>query len=469
MGVSHGDVILLFLPNSIYFPVIFLGILSLGAVVSPMNPLSRFEEVKKQTLDCCATFAFTTPSKSSFFDSLGVKGIRVPESFDLDDTQHDFSDFHKLLYSDPNLAPKVRIHQEDMAAIMYSSGTTGTRKGVALTHRNFISVSELFVRFEALQYEYPSAENVQLAVLPMFHIYGLSLFVMGILTLGSTIVVVRKFDGNQMVRDIERYKVTHFHVVPPLLMALTEKAKSAGRERFQSLKQVSSGAAPLSKKIIDEFVRVLPHVDFIQGYAMTESTAVGTRGFNTKNFRNYTSVGLLSPNTEAKVVDVVTGSFMPPGKRGELLLRGPGTMKGYLKNPEATAQAMDRDGWLRTGDIAYFDEHGYLYICDRLKEMIKFKGFQVAPAELESLLVTHPDVVDAAVTAKIDEEAGEIPVAFVVKRNGSQLTEAELLDYVAKQVSHYKRVRKAVFTQSIPKSAAGKILRKELKSLVSRL
>ncbi|KAK4435522.1 4-coumarate--CoA ligase-like 6 [Sesamum alatum] len=472
MGVKQGDVILFLLPNSVCFPIVFLGALSVGAIVTPMNPLSSLLEIKRQVLDSNASLVFSVLDRvDELFGGLrGCRVIGVPEILNFDSLPSDGSAFHKLVSSDPRMAPRPRIMQQDTAAILYSSGTTGRAKGVMLTHGNFIAMMELFVRFEASLYDYPSTKNVYLAVVPMFHVYGLSLFVMGLLSLGVTVVAMKKFDADEMVRAIDRYGVTHLHAVPPLLTALTRKAKRADGNSFRSLKQVSCGAAPLSEKSINEFIEALPHVDFIQGYGMTESTAVATRGYNTVKVQKYTSVGLLSPNVQAKVVDWVTGSHLPPGSVGELWLRTPGTMKGYLNNIEATTAAIDKDGWLHTGDIVYFDQEGYLYIIDRLKEMIKYKGFQIAPADLEAVLISHPDVLDAAVTGARDEEAGEIPVAFVVLKDGSSVSGATLLDYVAKQVAPYKKVRKVYFRASIPRSAAGKILRRELRSLlVSRL
>uniref|UniRef100_A0A1J3D0K2 4-coumarate--CoA ligase n=1 Tax=Noccaea caerulescens TaxID=107243 RepID=A0A1J3D0K2_NOCCA len=205
----------------------------------------------------------------------------------------------------------------------------------------------------------------------------------------------------------------------------------------------------------------------LQGYGMTESTAVGTRGFNSEKLRKYSSVGLLAPNMQAKVVDWSSGSFLPPGNRGELWIQGPGVMKGYLNNPEATQMTLVEGSWLRTGDIAYFDEDGYLFIVDRIKETIKYKGFQIAPADLEAVLVSHPLIIDAAVTAAPNEECGEIPVAFVVRRQETTLTEEDVISYVAAQVAPYRKVRKVVMVSSIPKSPTGKILRRELKRFLT--
>ncbi|KAG2244397.1 hypothetical protein Bca4012_023624 [Brassica carinata] len=468
LGVRQGDVVSLVLPNSLYFPLLFLSLVSLGAVVTTMNPSSSLGEIKKQVSECNVALAFTSLESVDKLASLGVAVIRVPESFDLDSVRFENPKFYSIVKGGFMSVPRPLVKQDDVAAIMYSSGTTGASKGVLLTHRNLIASMELFVRFEASQYEYPGSSNVYLAALPLCHIYGLSLFVMGLLSVGSTIVVMRRFDASDVVDVIERFKITHFPVVPPMLMALTKKAKGVCGEAFRSLKQVSSGAAPLSRKFIEDFIGTLPHVDLIQGYGMTESTAVGTRGFNTQGLRKYSSVGLLAPNMQARVVDWSSGSFLPPGNRGELWIQGPGVMKGYLNNPEATQMTIIEKGWLRTGDIAYFDEDGYLFIVDRIKEIIKYKGFQIAPADLEAVLVSHPLIIDAAVTAAPSEECGEIPVAFVVRRQETTLSEQDVISYVAAQVAPYRKVRKVVMVSSIPKSPTGKILRRELKRILTK-
>ncbi|XP_021273833.1 4-coumarate--CoA ligase-like 6 isoform X1 [Herrania umbratica] len=467
LGVSQGDVVLLLLPNSVYFPIIFLSVLYLGAIVTAMNPLASMLEIKKQIADSGVRFAFTLLDKVDKLKNLGVHAIGVPENLNLDSEKTDFLLFHKLIEGQFDKAPRPVIRQQDTAAIMNSSGTTGVSKGVVLTHGNFIAMIELFVRFEASQYEYSSSKNVYLAVLPMFHIYGLSLFAVGLLSLGTSIVVMRRFNATEMVNVIDKYGVTHFPVVPPILTTLTMRAKGVRENSFKSLKQVSCGAASLTRKAIEDFVQAVPHVDFIQGYGMTESTAVGNRGFNNEKHHKYSSVGLLAPNMQAKVVDWNSGSSLPPGSYGELWLRGPGIMQGYLNNVEATRMTIDKDGWLRTGDIVCFDEDGYMYVSDRLKEIIKYKGYQIAPADLEAILISHPEILDSAVIPAIDEVAGEIPVAFVVRRQGSTLTQGAVMDFVAKQVAPYKKVRKVVFTKSIPKSAAGKTLRRELRNFLS--
>ncbi|KAI3978333.1 hypothetical protein MKX01_013131 [Papaver californicum] len=463
-GICKGDIVLILLPNTLFFPIVFLSVLSIGAVATTMNPMSSLSEIKKQISTCNVVLAFTLSDKMTVLQNLGLGVVVIPLDFEsLGAPEHSF--FNQLLSSDPSSAPCPIIDQDDTAAILYSSGTSGLSKGVMLSHRNLISVVELFVRFEALQYERRlcSSKNVYLAAIPMFHVYGLSLFVMGLFTLGCSIVVMRKFEVNEMVRAIDSYRVTHLPVVPPILMAMT-RVKALGGCDLGSLKQVSCGAAPLSRKTIQEFLQAFPHVEFFQGYGMTESTAVGPRGFNTEYFRKYTSVGLLAPNTEAKVVHWDTGSCLSPGKSGELWLRGPGVMKGYLNDADATKSTVDEEGWLHTGDLAYFDLDGYLYILDRLKDTIKYKGFQIAPADLEAVLISHSDILDVAVTAsKVNEEIGEVPLAFVVKRLGSELSEDDVINFVAAQVSPYKKVRKVLFIESIPRSPSGKVLRRLLK------
>ncbi|KAK8926660.1 4-coumarate--CoA ligase-like 6 [Platanthera zijinensis] len=443
-GISKGQLVLLLLPNSIFFPIILLGILSLGAIVTTMNPLSSPQEIQKQTAGERLTLVFSTPEKVGIFDSIcgAAPVIPVPEDLSYDSLQ--FQIFHMLMSCKEQIFIKPAIRQSDAAAVLFTSGTSGSSKGAILTHGNFISMMELFVRFEASQYEKESFEDVCLAAIPMFHVYGMSLFALGLLSLGSAVVVMRRFDVQEAVKAIDRYRVTHVHLVPPIMAALV-RVKDATGCVLSSLKQVSCGAAPLSQKLIEDFLLRFQHVDLIQGYGLTESAAVGTRGFNTKNCKKYESAGLLAPNMEAKVIDHESGTSLPPGKAGELWLRGPAIMKGYLNDEEASASIIDENGWLKTGDIGYFDQDGYFFILDRLKDVIKYKGFQVAPADLESVLITHAEIIDAAVTSAMDVEAGEIPVAFVVRGHGSNISSAEIIKFVAMKHVHDQKVEDSSF------------------------
>ncbi|GJN20230.1 hypothetical protein PR202_gb07582 [Eleusine coracana subsp. coracana] len=473
LGLRAGDIVLLVLPNSVVFPVAFLAVLAAGGVATTMNPCSTPAEIAARVRETSPAIVLVNPGNAGKIHQLSVPVVLVPESFN--DGASEFAQFRALLDPSAAAAPPA-VGQDDAAAILFSSGTSGRSKGVVLTHRNLIATAELFVRFEASQYPQPACDNVYLAALPMFHVYGLALFAVGLLPLGSTVVVMKRFDTAAAINAISRFKVTHFPLVPPIMAAMVSAARTAALS-LDSLLQVSSGAAPPSDKLIRDFVKAFPHVDFIQGYGMTESAAVATRGFNTLKQRKYASVGLLAPNMHARIVDQETGCCLPPGSCGELWLHGPAIMKGYLNVEDA---CLTMDGWLRTGDIAYFDLDGYLYVVGRLKEVIKHKGFQIAPADLEAVLIEHPEILDVAVTSADDEEAGEIPVAFVVRKAGSSLSCTQVMKHVANQVkelldlttgscevvvqvSAYKKVRKVVFVESIPRSAAGKVLRRLLK------
>ncbi|CAN6288651.1 unnamed protein product [Urochloa humidicola] len=457
-GLRAGDVVLIALPNSVAFPVAFLAVLAAGGVATTMNPYSAPAEIAARVRDTSPALVLAAPENAGRLPPLRVPVVLVPGTFRLaGGGAPEFAPFRELLLLDFDAPPAAAVGQDDVAAILYSSGTGGRSKGVVLTHRNLIATVELFVRFEASQYAAPACDNVYLAALPMFHVYGLSLFAVGLLSLGTTVVVMKRFDVGDAVKAIDRFRVTHFPLVPPIMASLVHAAEPPA---LGSLVQVSTGAAPISGRLINDFVKAFPHVDLIQGYGMTESAAVGTRGFNTLRQKKYASVGLLAPNMHARIVDLETGCYLPPGSCGELWLLGPAIMRGYL-NDEGT-HALN-DGWLRTGDAAYFDSDGYLYIVGRLKDVIKYKGFQIAPADLEAVLVEHPEIVDVAVTSAEDEEAGEIPVAFVVRKSRSSLSCTQVMDYVAKQVSPYKKVRKVVFVESIPRSPAGKVLRRLLK------
>jgi OPC-8:0 CoA ligase-1 len=300
----------------------------------------------------------------------------------------------------------------------------------------------------------------------MFHIYGLSAFACGLLGAGSTVVVLSKFDLREMLVSVQKYRITHLPLVPPILWALI-KTDISSKYDLSSIDTVICGGATVSKECEEEFGSRFPTATLFKGYALTETTGVGASVDCEEESRHHGSVGMLSPNTEAKVVDPDSGAPLSPNKRGELWLRGPFVMKGYFKNPDATTSALDVHGWLRTGDLCYIDDEGYLFVVDRLKELIKYKGYQVAPAELEALLLSHPEIVDAAVIPFPDKAAGQVPMAYIVQKPGNTLSEISVIDFVTQQVAPYKKVRRVAFVSKIPKTAAGKILRKDLIKLAT--
>lgn len=280
-------------------------------------------------------------------------------------------------------------------------------------------------------------------------------------SLGESMVLMEKFDFEVMLRSVEKYRVTYMPVSPPLVVAMV-KSELAGKYDLSSLQMLGCGGAPLGKEVAERFVARFPGVDIVQGYGLTETCGGIASMVEPDEYEHYGSVGRIAANTEAKIVDPVSKEALPPGQRGELWLRGPTIMKGYVGNDEATAETLDSEGWLKTGDLCYFDSDGFLFIVDRLKELIKYKAYQVPPAELEHILLSNPEIADAAVIPYPEEEAGQVPMAFIVRKPGSRITGAQIMDFVANQVAPYKKVRRVAFIDSIPKSPAGKILRREL-------
>ncbi|KAK1260973.1 4-coumarate--CoA ligase-like 4 [Acorus gramineus] len=463
LGVQKGDVVLLLSPNSLLYPTVCLAVLSVGAVLTTANPLCTASEVARQARDARAKLAITAAEEVHKLAATGVPTLLMAR-----DGSGSLSVEELIEECDPCEAPEVRMTRSDTAALLYSSGTTGVSKGVVLTHANLIAIVTL-LRWSCDVTG--SRGDVYLGFLPMFHIYGLAFFALGLFCAGATTVVMPRFDFQAALRAIERYQVTVLPAVPPVILGLV---KTTGCD-LSMLRQVGSGAAPLSRELAMEFRRKYPWVELRQGYGLTESSGAATFFVSSRDSKERPgSVGQLIPETCARIVDVETGGCLPPGREGELWLKGPTVMSRYLGNEETTAATIVSDGWLRTGDLAYIDRDGFVYIVDRIKELIKHNGFQtvtnislnaylkVAPAELEAILLGHPQIRDATVIPIEDEKAGQIPMAYIVRADNEEITEDQIIKYVAKQVAPYKKVRKVEFIDVIPRSAAGKILRKQL-------
>ncbi|KAF8089522.1 hypothetical protein N665_0503s0021 [Sinapis alba] len=449
--LTAGDVAFILSPASLSVPVVYLALMSIGVVVSPANPIGSELEVSHQVEVSKPVMAFAT--------SQTVKKLRS-SSFPLGIVLMDSPEFLSWL-TKPDSSPipnPVRVNQTDPAAILFSSGTTGRVKGVLLTHRNIIASTA--VSHQRSLNDPVDYDRVGLFSLPLFHVFGFAMMIRAI-SLGDKLVLLQRFELEAMMKAVEKYKVTGMPVSPPLIVALV-KSELTKKYDLSSLRSLGCGGAPLGKDIAERFKRKFPGVDIVQGYGLTESTGPAAATFGPEEMVRYGSVGRISENIEAKIVDPATGEALPPGKNGELWLRGPVIMKGYVENEKATAETLDQEGWLKTGDLCYIDPEGFLYIVDRLKELIKYKAYQVPPVELEQILQSNPDVVDAAVVPFPDEDAGEIPMAFIVRKPGSNLNEAQVIDFVAKQVAPYKKVRRVAFINAIPKNPAGKILRREL-------
>ncbi|XP_030526809.1 4-coumarate--CoA ligase-like 5 [Rhodamnia argentea] len=480
MGIRKGDVVLLLSPNSISFPVVCLAVMSLGAVITTTNPLNTASEIAKQIADSKPVLAFTTPDLApklaAAASSLCLVLIEdaAPQSSRPDGGSGPapkakiITTLREMIASGPEASGRrvrEQVHQNDTATLLYSSGTTGASKGVVSSHRNLIAMVQTVLNRFNLDEE---GQQRFLCTVPMFHIYGLAAFATGLLASGSTIVVLSKFDMHEMLASIAKHRATYLPLVPPILVAMVNNADQIrARYDLSSLGSVLSGGAPLSREVIEGFVERYPAVRILQGYGLTESAGIGASTDSLEESRRYGTAGLLSPSMEARIVDPEHGEALGVNRTGELWLRGPTIMKGYFSNAEATTSTLDSEGWLRTGDICYFDEDGFIFVVDRLKELIKYKGYQVPPAELEALLLTHPDVADAAVIPFPDKEVGQFPMAYVVRKAGRELSETAVMDFVARQVAPYKRIRRVAFIASIPKNPSGKILRKDLIKLAT--
>ncbi|KAE9587432.1 hypothetical protein Lal_00031844 [Lupinus albus] len=452
-SLSKGHVALILTPSSLHVPVLYFSLLSLGVVIAPANPLSSDSELTHLVQLTKPVIAFATSSIANHIPNLkfGTVVIDSPRFISLLNNFNDNSELRR-----------VELSQSDSAAILFSSGTTGRVKGVELTHRNFIALIGEFYHIKHVT-EGQNEEEMQpvsLFTLPLFHVFGFFMLVRAI-AMGETLVFMQRFDLEGMLKTVERYGISYMPVSPPLVVALA-KSELVNKYDVSSLKLLGCGGAPLGKEVAESFSARFPNTEIVQGYGLTESGGAATRMVGADEAKRHGSVGRLAESMVAKIVDPITGEALSPGQKGELWLKGPTIMKGYVGDEKATVQTLDSEGWLKTGDLCYFDSDGFLYIVDRLKELIKYKAYQVPPAELEHLLHTNPEIADAAVIPYPDEDAGQIPMAFVVRKPGSNITAAQVMEFVAKQVSPYKKIRRVSFINSIPKSPAGKILRREL-------
>ena len=450
-GFKKGDVFAIYSPNIPEYAVAFFGVARAGGVSTTINPLYTASELRRQLSDAGARYLVTIPP---LFERAreSVEGTSVEEVFVFGEAEG-ATPFASVIGG--GASPVVEIDaRDDLIALPYSSGTTGLSKGVMLTHHNLVSNLAQTNAVEQL-----GQDEVLIGILPFYHIYGMVVVMCGALRVGATIVTMPRFDLEQFLGLIQRHGVTTAYLVPPIILALA-KHPVVDQYDLTTLNNIMSGAAPLAESVAttcatrnDILVR--------QGYGLTETSPVTNT--NPRNLEiKVTSVGPPLPNTEFRIVDAGTGQDSPTGKLGEVWLRGPQVMKGYLNDPDATRAMIDDDGWLHSGDIGRADEDGYLYVVDRLKELIKYKGLQVAPAELEAIVQSHPAVADVAVIPSPDEEAGEVPKAFVVLKPDASVTAEELIAYTAERVNPQKKIRRVEFIEAIPKVPSGKILRRQL-------
>ncbi|WP_295014299.1 AMP-binding protein [uncultured Microbacterium sp.] len=460
-GIGVGDAVGLLCPNVPAFATVFHGILRAGATATTINALYTADEIANQLRDAGATWLVTvSPLLPQAQAAAAQLGIPADQLIVLDGAEG-HPDLRTLL-AEGHAAPDVSFDPATHVAVLpYSSGTTGRPKGVMLTHRNLVAnVAQSSISIEL------NDDDRVLAVLPFFHIYGMTVLLNLAVRERATLVTMPKFDLTEFLRIVAEQRTTWLFIAPPIAVALA-KHPLIDQYDTSSVAVVFSGAAPLDGALAAAVAERLG-CTVRQGYGMTETTPVTHTIPVDRDDIDLSSVGLLLPNTEARLraedgseVEIPLEGTSAPG---ELLIRGPQVMKGYLNRPNATADMLDEDGWLHTGDVATATAEGVFRIVDRLKELIKYKGYQVAPAVLEAVLLEHPAIADAAVIGAPDDDGQEVPKAFVVRQPGASLDEDEVTAHVAAHVAPHEKVRLVEFIDVIPKSASGKILRKDLRA-----
>ncbi len=462
LGVKQGDRVCLFMTNRPEFVISWFAIARIGATISPMNPSYKEREVAYQLGNSEAVGVVVQHDllplvQAAMPDAPHLKLIITAGPGQVANSEGTHS-FAELVKNHPPTAPaRPNVGWDDLLALPYSSGTTGLPKGVMLSHQNLVCNAYQMVACSRMTFN-----DRFMLFLPFYHIYGTMLMGSAILS-GGMAVLMERFEPVECMRLIKMHRISLFYAVPPVLVMLTNWPLLKEQD-LSSIRHVMSGAAPLAPEVARRFQQ-MTGVTVLQGYGLTEAAPLTHINpvYDEKLIKPET-VGLPVHDTEQKIVDIETGEKeLGVGEVGELIVRGPQVMQGYLKAPDATAATL-RGGWLFTGDIGSMDEEGYVIITDRKKEMIKYKGFGIAPAEIEALLFEHPAVADAAVIPKLDPEAGEIPKAFVVlKADADDITPEELVKWANGKLAGYKNLREVEFIDAIPKNASGKLLRRVLK------
>ena len=452
-GLAPGEVVGIFAPNLPEYAVAFHGVARAGGANTTVNALYTAEEAAFQLRIARARFLVTVPQLAErALEAAQAAGVE--EVFSIGEAPGT-TPFEELLAPPGTPPPSPMIDPAThVVALPFSSGTTGLSKGVMLTHRNLVA--------NLCQYEPVrdvGEDDRLIAILPFFHIYGQTLVLNDALRRGARIVTMPRFDLAQFLAAIEQHRITACYVAPPVVLALAKHPLVADYD-LSSLRFVTSGAAPLDAELQGEAERRVG-CRVQQGYGLTEASPV-THHAHQDDENVHGTIGTLFPSTEARLVDAETGEDAAEGAPGEIWVRGPQVMLGYLGDESATADTLTGDGWLRTGDIATIDDTGRFRVVDRLKELIKYKGYQVPPAQLEGILLTHPQIADACVVPVRDEEAGEVPKAFVVPREGQLLDPHEVMAFVAGRVAPHMQLRACELIDLIPKSPSGKLLRRVL-------
>ena len=467
MGLAKGDVLALCAPNSLDYPKVFLASVAAGGIVSTCNPTYTHQELNYQFENSGAKYIATIPALLPVVQK-AIENLPIDKIIVIDD--HNDSTPNKgnskvtsisTLLKDTGSMFKVESvnSKEDIAVLPYSSGTTGLPKGVMLTHYNIIANC---CQLNNLELASLRVDETCMSILPFFHIYGMVAIMLLSLHCGARQVVLPKFEPHSFLSAIQNYRISSANLVPPLILFLAKHPEVSNYD-VSSLKSIISGAAPLGGEIVTEAQSRTGVSVIRQAYGLTELSPASHCMPVSIGMKKPSSIGPLIPNALCKIIDVSTGKILGSEQEGELVISGPNVMKGYLNMPEETANCIDSEGWFKTGDFGCYDNDGHFYITDRLKELIKVKGLQVAPAELEAVLQTHPKVADAAVIGIPNERQGEAPKAFVVRRDNS-LGKEDVEKYIKERLSEHKWLVGGVeFIEQVPKSASGKILRRHLK------
>ena len=446
-----GETVAIMSTNHIDYPVVFHGTAYAGGTISTANPTYTAKELNYQLTDSGASLLVTHPA---FLETAkeAVKGTKIRDIVTLDEAGGAIR-LEDFLGAPRREQAPVDL-DEHIVVLPYSSGTTGLPKGVMLTHRNLVTnVDQSLGAIDIRPGEWT------IAFLPFFHIYGQTLLMNVYLARGAGVITMPRFELEQFLQLVQRYKTPRIWGVPPVAIALA-KHPLVDQYDLSAVTEVFSAAAPADETLMNA-IRDRIGANGVQAYGMTELSPISH--IAPARDAKPGAVGVAVPNTECRIVDPETMHDRGPNEEGELWIRGPQVMKGYLNNPEATAATIVDGGWLRTGDLGLIDDDGELWIRDRLKELIKFKGFQVAPAEVEAALLELPDVSDCAVLGKRDDEAGELPVAFVVRANGSTAAPEDIRTALDGRLVSYKIPAEVTFIDAIPKTASGKILRRQLR------
>ncbi|KAM3960237.1 uncharacterized protein ACR2FA_005713 [Aphomia sociella] len=475
-GLKPGDVVGVMLPNCPEFPVVAFGAIQAGCVVTTINPIYKEFEISHQT-SLTEPKVFVTVEDCYDVVVKGLKAAKISAKIIIVDEPNKTVPNGAVKYSEiaengqPDYAmlEKIERKEDDLAFIPFSSGTTGLPKGVEINYKNLLAAIECMQVDENRYPEFANStyQDILPCILPFYHIYGLVIALTGHLAAGSKLVTMSNFSATLFMNLLKTQPISLLYIVPPIAILLG-KHPDITKEHLRNVKYIVCGAAPLAATDAHAILeKSNVNLQFKQGYGATETTSLATTVFKNVENVDYDSCGTAMASVTLKFVDTQTGNAVPVGQEGEIYIKAPVVMKRYYKNEEATKESITEDGFFKTGDFGSYKPNTGLVITDRIKELIKVKGLQVAPAELESLLRSHPSVTDAAVIGVPHEFYGEIPKAFVIPRKEARITSEELQNFVASKVAPFKKIEEVVFVDDIPKTGSGKILRRDLKKIYS--